>query len=166
MSALYQNKFRVETSRLRTYDYSADGIYYVTICTRKKIPYFGEIKSGKMILSDVGAIIEKFWLQIPSHFPSIFLDDYIVMPDHIHAILIIDQKNIMTEGLVTRKPNSIGVVINQFKRICTVTLKTAGYDFVWQPRFHDHIIRTQPELHRIRKYIAENPSKWDSVVDP
>jgi REP element-mobilizing transposase RayT len=148
-----------------------------------------------MILSELGIIAEKFWREIPDHFPNIKLDEFIIMPNHIHGILIINRdspvieapklgaftntaqseapklgasiENIENigniENIESRNPfwksNSIGSIINQFKRICTITIKTRGFDFAWQPRYYDHIIRTRIELYRIRKYIRENPEK-------
>jgi REP element-mobilizing transposase RayT len=151
------------------------------------------VENGKMILSELGMIAEKFWREIPDHFPNIKLDEFIIMPDHIHGIIIIKTHKL---GVLTAKlgvstnsefqsnppvqasklgasTNSefqsnppvqtpklgVSTIINQYKRICTITIKTRGFDFAWQSRFHDHIIRTNSELNRIRKYIRENPEK-------
>ena len=170
MCALFRNKYRIESTRYRGYDYSSPVKYFVTICTKNKIRYFGKIENRKMILTELGIIAEKFWREIPGHFPNIKLDEYIIMPDHIHGIIIVIEapklgasiENI--ENIESRNPfwksNSIGSIINQFKRICTITIKTRGFDFAWQPRYYDHIIRTRIELYRIRKYIRENPEKF------
>lgn len=181
MCALFRNKYRIESDRYRGYDYSSPGKYFITIYTKNKIRYFGKIENRKMILSELGIIAEKFWREIPDHFPNIKLDEFIIMPNHIHGILIINRdspvieapklgasiENIENigniENIESRNPfwksNSIGSIINQFKRICTITIKTRGFDFAWQPRYYDHIIRTRIELYRIRKYIRENPEK-------
>lgn len=145
-----------------------------------------------MILSEIGQTAEKFWREIPDHFPNIKLDEFIIMPDHIHGIIIIKTPKLGVStaklGVSMNPPvqapnlgvsieyfeniknikslnpfwksNSIGSIINQFKRICTITIKNNGIDFAWQSRFHDHIIRTNTELNRIRKYIRENPEKF------
>jgi putative transposase len=200
MCSLFRNKYRIESTRYRGYDYSSPGKYFITICTKNKIRYFGKIDNGKMILSETGQIAEKFWREIPDHFPNIKLDEFIIMPDHIHGILIINQDyfvqapklgastdstKIISPGKLLKAPNlgastdstkiispgkllqapklgaaTIGLIINQFKRICTITIKTRGFDFAWQSRFHDHIIHTRIELYRIRKYIRENPEKY------
>jgi putative transposase len=212
MCALFRNKYRIESTRYRGYDYSSPGKYFITICTKNKIPYFGNVENGKMILSELGIIAENFWREIPDHFPNIKLDEFIIMPDHIHGIIIIeapklgvstksefqsnpsveapnsgastDSIKIISPGKLSEAPNlgasienienieniksrnpfwksnSIGSIINQFKRICTITIKTRGFDFSWQPRYYDHIIRTRIELYRIRKYIRDNPEKW------
>jgi putative transposase len=163
MCSLFRNKYRVESTRYRGYDYSSPGKYFITICTKNKKPYFGEVVNGKMILSETGQIAEKFWREIPGHFPNIKLDEYIIMPDHIHGIIIIVETPKL--GVSTAKLGAstaklgVSTIINQFKRICTITIKTLGFDFAWQPRYYDHIIRTRIELYRIRKYIRENPEK-------
>jgi putative transposase len=182
MCSLFRNKYRIESTRYRGYDYSSPGKYFITICTKNKISYFGEVVNGKMILAETGQIAEKFWLEIPGHFPNIDLDEFIIMPDHIHGIIIIkapksefqsnssvqapnlgvsiDSANIILPGKLSETPKlGVSTIINQFKRICTITIKTRGFDFAWQPRYYDHIIRTRIELYRIRKYIRENPEK-------
>lgn len=195
MTSLYQNKFRVESSRLKNHDYSANGIYFITICTHNKIQYFGEIISSENILSTAGQIANKFWEEIPQHFPIIILDEFVIMPDHIHGILIIDntrlnrddfphvqtpnRDNVETPNLgvstttttttssstITTKHNpnwkrnSIGSIINQYKRICTIEIRKSVHEFKWHSGYYDHIVRSHAELMRIRKYIRENPFK-------
>ncbi len=134
----------------------------------------------KMILSETGTIARDFWLEIPSHFPNTHLDEFIIMPDHIHGIIIIKSKSetksdcvivetsklgVSTDSSIINgnpnwKSNSIGSIINQFKRICTIKIKSFGLDFSWQPRFYDHIIRSDNEFDRIRTYIKNNPVNW------
>jgi REP element-mobilizing transposase RayT len=135
-----------------------------------------------MILSEIGIIAHDSWQAIPSHFSLALLDEFIIMPDHIHGIIII-KSSVQTPklGVSTKTPklgvatnkteksgnpywksNSIGSIINQFKRICTITTKTNGLDLTWQPRYWDHIIRSGRELNRIRKYIMNNPQNWNN----
>jgi putative transposase len=90
MCSLYRNKYRIESIRYPDYDYSSPGKYFITICTKNKIPYFGKILNGRMILSETGIIVNDYWMAIPSHYPHITLDEYIIMPDHIHGIIIIN----------------------------------------------------------------------------
>ena len=90
---LYKNKYRIETTRLSDYDYSNCGYYFVTINTKNKCPYFGKIIDEKIILSEIGKIVEKSWLEIPFHFSNTLLDEYVIMPNHIHGILIIKDIN-------------------------------------------------------------------------
>src|SRR5664279_3101776 len=89
MCSLFRNKFRNESIRMNCHDYSSDGMYFITICTHLGLSYFGNISCGKMILSDSGLIANKLWLGIPEHFPFVSLDEFVVMPNHIHGIVII-----------------------------------------------------------------------------
>jgi REP element-mobilizing transposase RayT len=210
MCSLFRNQFRIESARLAGHDYSSPGKYYITICVKNQIPFFGKIANGKMILNDIGIIADKFWLEIPHHYQNIKLDEYIIMPDHIHGIIIINPNpsivqtpnlgvsssesspdsvetpnlgvstpesspkhmetpnlGVSTEKLSPAKnpkwkSNSIGSIINQYKRICTLNIKLINRDFEWHPRFHDRVIRNNRELNCIRKYIKNNPSKWNT----
>jgi REP element-mobilizing transposase RayT len=87
----YKNKYRIATIRLKNYDYSQNGCYFVTICTKDKQKYFGNIENEKMVLNEIGEIVEKFWLEIPKHFPSVVLDEFVIMPNHVHGIIIINK---------------------------------------------------------------------------
>jgi len=111
MSALFRNRYRIGSNRYKGYDYSSPGKYFITICTKNKVPYFGEIVSGKMILSTLGNIVGEIWREIPKHFINVKLDKYIIMPDHIHGIIIINEnlQNDAVEPLhatVLRQQNS------------------------------------------------------------
>ncbi len=87
----YRNKYRIESARLKNWDYASNGMYYITIVTKNHNHFFGEIINGKMILNDIGEIAQKFYNEIPIHFPFILLDEMIIMPNHVHGILTIDQ---------------------------------------------------------------------------
>lgn len=88
---LYKNKYRLESIRLKNWDYSLNGHYFITICTKEKQHFFGNIENGKIILNEIGKIAEKFWLEIPEHFFDVKLDEFLIMPNHIHGILVIDK---------------------------------------------------------------------------
>jgi putative transposase len=199
--SLFGNKFRIESARLRKWDYASPGAYFITICTKDRKQYFGEIINGKSVLSETGRITDKYWREIPDHFPEIRLDQYVIMPNHIHGILVLNpvetpdpgvSKNGDTKttpdtetpinsetprlgvstkngdqtstGMGKSKP-TIGVIINQFKRACTLTIKKQGVPFGWQSRFYDHIIRDDRELSAIRQYILNNPANWENDRD-
>ena len=87
----YKNKYRIETTRLKNWNYGWNGAYFITICTQNRIHYFGEIENREMQLSKIGKMAEKYWYEIPKHFPFVKLDAFIVMPNHIHGIIIIDK---------------------------------------------------------------------------
>ena len=89
----FKNKYRVQSNRLQGYDYGTNGYYFVTICTQNRVHYFGEIINAKMQLSEIGKIAEKFWLDIPNHYLFVILDQFVIMPNHIHGILIFNKNN-------------------------------------------------------------------------
>jgi REP element-mobilizing transposase RayT len=93
MTEKFRNRYRIESARLRNYDYGRNGAYFVTICTKDSQHFFGEIIHNKMILSGIGNLANEYWYEIPEHFPFVKLGEFIAMPNHIHGIVIID-KNI------------------------------------------------------------------------
>jgi putative transposase len=92
MSDKFNDKYRTKSARLADYDYRNEGLYYVTICTKNRAHFFGECNGGMMILNDLGKMAEDCWLAIPTHFPNVSLDEFVIMPDHIHGIISIDEK--------------------------------------------------------------------------
>lgn len=159
----FRNKYRIESARLAGYDYSRSGAYFVTMCTKNRNHYFGKIVAGTMQLSEIGGVANNCWKKIPNHFPSVSLGEWIVMPDHIHGVIFIT--NIVeTQDLasphVSHVP-SLGTIIRGFKIGVTKYIRS-NTDIVnlWQPRFHDRVIRNEPELNRITQYIIANPKKW------
>ena len=87
---LFKGKYRIKSTRLSGWDYSVDGYYFVTICTKDCVEYFGEIKNEIMGLFNIGCIATKYWNEIPDHFNNVKLDEFIIMPNHVHGILVID----------------------------------------------------------------------------
>jgi len=94
MSEKFKNKYTIKSARLSNYDYSQNGMYFVTICTKDKEYFFGEIKNGGMVLNDVGKMADKYWREIPVHFPFVKLDEFVVMPNHVHGIVEISRDEI------------------------------------------------------------------------
>ena len=183
MCALYRNRYIIGTKRYRGYDYSLSGKYFVTICTKNKIPYFGNIEDGKLKLSDIGIIARNLWIEISYHFQNIELDEFIIMPDHIHGIITINTNfddivvetrhvaNVETRHAsflqpgnektrISPKPGSLGAIVGSYKSAVSKIVHRFDPGFKWQSRYYDHIIRSNSELSRIRKYIRENPEKW------
>jgi putative transposase len=173
---LYKNKYRIESARCPNWDYRSNGYYFVTICTHHHQCFFGDVIAGKMQLSDIGIIIAREWQKTPQIRPNIQLDEWVVMPNHLHGIIIINQpvetfrRNVSTDdndnpktnNKPRLKPNSLGSIIGQFKSVCTKQIREMGFtEFRWQNRFHDHIIRDEESLSRIRQYILHNPAKWE-----
>lgn len=152
-SEKYLGIYRIESARLKNYDYSQPGIYYITICTKNHVLIFGDVIDSKMTLSNEGNIAKKYWVDIPNHYHQIELDEYVIMPNHIHGLIKI---------IETAKSNisTIGEIINNYKRTCTLEIRKFNLEFGWQTRFYDHIVREYDDLDRIRDYIRDNPAKW------
>ena len=91
--AKYLNKFKIESTRLKGFDYTSSGSYFITICTKNRLPFFGKIINGKMILSEIGELAKKFWQEIPQHFPNAQLNEFIIMPDHMHGIICLSPQD-------------------------------------------------------------------------
>ena len=177
----YKNKYRVESARRVGWDYSRAGEYFITICTKNKEMFFGDVvgegEEAEMRLSEIGKIAKNFWLEIPQHFDNATLDEFIVMPNHIHGIIIIyygddDRRDEALPRLyegeyphmskISPKSKSLPVIIGSFKSIVTKTInqKFPKINFGWQERFYDHIIKNEKELYNIRDYIYFNVLKW------
>ena len=173
----FQNKYRIESNRLKEFAYTEAWWYYITICVKGHQKIFGEISNGNVKLSDIGKMIREEWIKTKLIRPNIDLDEFVIMPNHIHGIIIIDfvettgpvvsesyANNEMTHRVIstTLSKNSLGSIIGQFKSVCTKRIRKMGYlNFAWQSNYYDHIIRNQTDLDRIRKYIQLNLLKWE-----
>jgi REP element-mobilizing transposase RayT len=179
MKKYFKAKYRIESTRLQSHDYSSGGHYFITINAREL--FFGQIAEGKMIFSDIGIIADEMWKEIPREFPSVSIDKYQVMPDHIHGIIRIKdkigesrdainrvsaEKQSKIAGGITGNKNpmltdhSIGKIIRWYKGRCTFEMRKLDGSFAWQGRFHDRIIRNYEELVRVREYISANVRNW------
>jgi REP element-mobilizing transposase RayT len=155
--------------RLRGYDYSRPGVYFITICTAEGEPLFGEIRSGQMIRNDAGNVLAEIWAHLPQRFPNIALDAFVVMPNHVHGVVVFDKPGInQKQGAASSAPTTVvalGRVVRSFKSESAIRvnaiLKTSGR-FVWQRNYFEHIVRTGKDLDEIRQYIHDNPLRWDS----
>ncbi len=149
-----------QSIRLKGYDYSRVGCYFITLCTQNRVCLFGQIKNSKLILNTTGQMIDFQWTDLKNKYPTIVLDSHIVMPNHLHGII--------TVGAPLKSPDTIGSIIGRFKSITTYThiqqIRAAqAHPFnrkLWQRNYYEHIIRDADELRRIRKYILENPAHW------
>ncbi|MGB8316872.1 MAG: transposase [Ignavibacteriaceae bacterium] len=160
---LFRNKYRVEPNRLKCWDYSTPGWYYITICTRNMKCWFGKIEDEKVVLNGFGKTVEDFWKNIPDHYEKIELDYFVVMPNHMHGIIIINSVETGHAPSLQHHGATLGNVIGSFKSAVTKWAHQNGFTtFSWQARFYDHIIRNEADLFRIRNYIQNNPLKWES----
>ncbi len=161
--------------RLRDFDYSAEGAYFVTICTYERIRVLGDVVDGEIALTSIGEIAHKFWLEIPDHFPNVCLDEWVVMPNHVHGIIIIhgglDERNVGVqnfEPLQTSRhqfqhilPRSVGSIVRAYKSAVTRWCRTNGFNSpVWQRNYYEHVVRDEDSLNKIREYILTNPLRW------
>jgi REP element-mobilizing transposase RayT len=169
--------------RLTNWDYSSDGIYYITICCFEKHSYLGTVCNNNVDLSEIGAISSGYWVDIPNHFPHVKLDEFIIMPNHIHGILILDKSialnrldvpdyEVPCHGIIPQQrknincfsqpiKNSVSVIINQYKSSVKRWCNKNGFtNFQWQSRFYDQILHNEIALEKVREYIHNNPQNW------
>jgi len=187
--------------RLKGWDYSQPSWYYVTIVVKERRCDFGRVVIDAVDLSELGRAADACWRKIPEHHDGVGLDEYVVMPNHVHGIVIINEKprreihrrdvqlnvptdngsmlNVPTDNAVepvvsADRPmihqigksispvkGSLSVIIRTYKAAVTTWARANGYaEFAWQGRFHDHIVRDEDDLNRIREYIRDNPVKW------
>ncbi len=166
-------RYRTESDRLRDWDYATPGAYFVTICTKHNQPFFGEVVDDAVRLSVIGQIVEQEWKRTAALRLNVSIDEFIIMPNHLHGIIVIHEthptptQSVETprRGVSTTnrrwKSGTLGAIINQFKSKCTKRIRAAGYpQFAWQRGYYDHIIRNPRDLDRIRRYIRSNPAQW------
>ncbi|MBI3591049.1 MAG: transposase [Candidatus Melainabacteria bacterium] len=166
---LFKNKYRIKSTRLPNWNYSSDGFYFITICTKNRKCFFGNIINGQIELSEIGKIVQKYWQEIPQHFENVSLDEFVIMPNHLHGIVVIENcrmpirsRDGVTPSLQQRP--TLGQIIGYFKYQTTKIInqiRNMSYVPIWQPRFYDHIIRDEKSLNSIRNYIKNNPIKWN-----
>lgn len=176
----FRNKYRIKSARASWWNYANNGYYFITICTAGREHLFGEIKNKKMLLSEIGKIVQEEWDKSFEIRAELFCDAFIIMPNHIHAIVHIENNDTIVEthgrasirseqtqsvnhGVAYRAPKSVSSFVGGFKSAATTRINkfrnTPGRP-VWQSRFHDHIIRNDGEFHRIKNYIETNPEHW------
>ena len=177
-----------QSTRLKTYDYSLEGSYFITIVTQDRLHLFGKIENSQMILNTVGEIVEQEWENSIQLRSNISLGEFIIMPDHMHMILTIDHQIFNDkdsqewEHSTPKSPSqTIGAIIRGFKGACTKKINlffnsTGELQFaptdelqfaptyyknkIWQRNYYDHIIRNQADYNRIEQYIIDNPQNW------
>ena len=181
----FDNKYRIPSARWAGWDYGWNGAYFVTMCTAGRIHYFGEIQDGVMGLTALGQAARDCWDEIPAHFPFVLLDAFVVMPNHVHGIIVIDKPDgdgsapvgtqVETQGVVEtqdfaslRKPQNrfgpqsqnLASIVRGYKIGVTKFARRMEIPFEWQARYHDRVIRNHDEHERIWEYIQHNPQNW------
>lgn len=174
--------------RLKGYDYLQAGLYFITICVQNRECLFGEVQNGKMVLNDAGKMVENEWLKLPERFKNIKLHEYVVMPNHFHAImeivgatLVVAPNDVVAPntpdaandiGATTRVAptgKTVGDMVGAFQSIVTVEyirgVKTLGWPSfnrkLWQRNYWENIIRNEQSYNRISEYIKNNPKNWE-----
>lgn len=167
-------------NRLRSYDYSQSGMYFVTICTQNRKHLFGCIKNGVMYLNLNGNIAYKYFNEIPKHHNNINIDQFVIMPNHVHGIITVGTRHAVSSvnntndfngtrhAVPLRKfgvpmSNSLSSIIGSYKSAVTKHINKSSTRFngsIWQRNYYDHIIRDDTDLNRIRMYIQNNPINW------
>ena len=179
--------------RLPAYDYTQPGAYFVTICSQNRECLFGDVISGEMILNQRGEMVERTWRELPQNYPGVDVDAFVVMPNHVHGIIVLVGANPLGVGPVGAGPRacpegpgacpgrpqgvaptmSLPDVVHRFKSLTTTRYRTGVLQDGWQPfpgrlwqrNYYEHVIRDEEELDRIRQYIIDNPGRWEDDVE-
>lgn len=166
--------------RLKGYDYSQEGLYFITICSQDRVWLFGEVVDKVMFLNDAGKFANACWLEIPNHFPNAILHEHIVMPNHIHGIIElgkdVNDGGVEVEGVENLQPQPQPQRRNEFQKIIPRSIgsivkgvkigvtkwfrQNTSVKTVWQRDYYDIIIRNDQAYQRISDYIVDNPAKW------
>jgi len=166
-------------TRLPGFDYTTPGAYFVTVCAHDRACLFGDVVDGVMRVNDYGEIVQQTWDALPAHFPHVALDQFVIMPNHAHGIIVLNDNDAV--GAAFRRPHnrvlhhhpgggtpplrrpSLGHVVGYFKYQSTKRinlLRHAPAQPVWQRNYYEHVIRNDADLAAIRDYIAGNPARW------
>jgi putative transposase len=160
--------------RLKEYDYARAGAYFVTICSWNKQSVFGQVEEDTIRLNDLGLFVESCWREIPEHFANAEMDEFIIMPNHIHGIIVLECRDTIhrvressgeseMESFGNPTTGSIPTIIRTFKAAVTRESGKQGListEKIWQPRFFERIIHNQDAMMKAREYIINNPLKW------
>lgn len=176
MNEKYNNKYRISSARCQNWDYAREGTYFITICTKNRRHFFGDVIDGKMVLTNAGVIADILWHEIKHHNKNIQLGEFIVMPNHIHGILILNNLDTVETGRAlslaampnpgqqrfqNQGKNTISSIVGSYKSAVTKHCNRLGIEFGWQTRFYDHIIRDDKAFENISNYILNNAIKWE-----
>lgn len=158
---------RRKTIRLPAYDYSTPGAYFVTICTHNRVLMLGSVADGRMETNAAGLQVLAAWESLPGRFPMVSLDAFVVMPNHVHGMLFLQDPLVAErchrEDLVAKNP-TLGEVLRAFKSVSAVRVNQAlgrSGQPLWQRGYYEHVVRTNKELDRFRLYIEQNQVRWD-----
>ncbi len=187
-SELSPHPFHRHSIRLKGFDYSQRGLYFVTICAYRKRCLFGKVVNKAVHLTALGRIVDQTWLEIPLHFPHVELQPFVVMPNHIHGVLAIVRSQVKRPHLVGAQhaaplqdpdpslpnptprvlPGSLSALVRSFKAAVTKRakiLRPCPTDPIWQRNYYERVLRSGKEFGDASRYIWENPLKWDADLE-
>ena len=167
-------QFHRHSMRLKDYDYTLEGAYFITVVTDDHRCLFGKIINHEIQLNNLGIIARECWQDIPNHFHNVTVEPFVIMPNHIHGVITILERETINDdcrGTIYRAPTkeafghpirgSIPTIIRTYKAaVSRKAKKETGFINIWQRNYYDHIIRTELEYERIWNYIVENPHNW------
>ncbi len=175
----FKGKYRGGTVRWAKWDYAASAWYFVTICTKNKNHFFGEItvqpqniavptadtepqNIAVLRATHIGQTAQDCWLTIPQHFPFVVLDAFVVMPNYIHGLFYFDKPNheFQAGNKFGTQSQNLASVIRGYKTGVTVEARKQNIEFDWQDGFHEHVVKDEAEFNEIQNYIINNPQKW------
>ena len=160
---------RKKSIRLHNYDYSQKGLYFITICIKNRQHLFGSIVNGKMRLNDPGEMVQRIWSEIPQFYKGFELHDFVVMPNHFHAIIeIVGKIPLWSSDVQVKKQLTIPDIVHRFKTLTTRKYIDGVYNQnwegfqkqLWQRSYHEHVIRDDKSYKMIVEYVQNNPLKW------
>lgn len=182
MNDYYKNKYRIESNRLKDWNYADFGCYYITLITHGRINYFGKIGNDKMIYNDIGNIVNEEIIKSFDIRKELRLKEYVIMPNHIHFLIILRKDKVIVYDknnvpVLFRKPKSISTFVSSFKSsvinkvddwIDEANIDIPKFDRknpLWQRNYYDHIVRDDKEFNNISNYIINNPLNWKEDTD-
>lgn len=177
--------------RLKNYDYSKPGAYFVTVCAQNRTCMFGAIENGNLALNDAGRMAQRVWQELPAHYHGVEIDQFIVMPNHFHGIIVlvgagpcacpdvdpfatdINKNDLKGQPQGVAPTISLSDIVHRFKSLTTARYRNGVKEYnwrifpgrLWQRNYYEHIIRSEDSLNRIRGYIRCNPARWDEDIE-
>jgi putative transposase len=178
-----QNLRQRHSIRLKGYDYTQAGAYFITIVTDQRVCLFGDISNDQINLTPFGIVAQREWMHLPGRFQNLQFDAFVIMPNHLHGIMLLAEPGTVgdsipeiasihhraptqtgpSEAFGRPVPSSIPTMVRSYKAAVTVRinhLQNTTQKSVWQRNYYEHVIRNEDELNRAREYILQNPMRW------
>ena len=156
-------KHRRRSIRLREYDYAQPGAYFITIVAQDRAMLFGDIAGGETHLNELGRIVEQVWADLPGHYFNVQCDAFVIMPNHIHGVIVLDEPIVGAGLKPAPTPHALPEVVRALKTFSARRINEMRHlpgAPVWQRNYYEHVVRNDGELLRVREYIFNNPLEW------